>query len=212
MTRSASTMVSRSPPTGSANWARSADRGGSGAGPAKLHRWKSISSTAPTSSSASSSGSRPGPPTTGPRSVRPVVCVLSVLGMLDRRRDPPRGGHRPRHRVVPQRPLAGLQDRGRHRSGAAGRSSACSRRRSTRWVWCVWPMVELEADDALASAAAGGRRTTRRSSRWSSAPRTRTSPSASSATGWSSSTGATGTVTDEAGVWEKFGVGPALDP
>ena len=28
--------------------------------------------------------------------------------------------HRPRHRVVPQRPVAGLQDRRRHRAGAAG--------------------------------------------------------------------------------------------
>ena len=54
----------------------------------------------------------------------------------------------------------------------------------------VWPMVDLEADDALASAAAVGRRRRRASSRSSSARRTRTSASASAAPGSSSSTGA----------------------
>ena len=51
-------------------------------------------------------------------------------------RDAPRRRHRPRHRVVPQRPLARLQDRGRHRAGAAravpsarGRARGDGRRR-----------------------------------------------------------------------------------
>ena len=46
----------------------------------------------------------------------------------------------------------------------------------------VWPMVEFEADDALASAAAAAERDSR-VVRVSSAPRTRISRSASAATG-----------------------------
>ncbi len=36
------------------------------------------------------------------------------------------------------------------------RSSRCSKRRSRAAGVVVWPMVEFEADDALAAAAAGG--------------------------------------------------------
>ena len=57
-----------------------------------------------------------------------------------RRRDPPRRGHRPRHRVVPQRSLARLQDRTRDRPRAAvpvrdprGGARRAGGRRSGRW-------------------------------------------------------------------------------
>ena len=64
-----------------------------------------------------------------------------------RRRD------RSRHRVVPQRPVAGLQDRRRHRPGPP-LAVPCSKKRSPPSASTVWPMVEFEADDALAAAAA----------------------------------------------------------
>ena len=79
--------------------------------------------------------------------------LLSVVGMLAEGATPRGGGHRPRHRVVPQRPLARLQDRRRDRPRSCGPSSTYSRPPSTPWGSAVWPMVELEADDALASAA-----------------------------------------------------------
>ena len=69
-------------------------------------------------------------------------------------RHPRRRGHRPRHRVVPQRPLAGLQDERGHAARAAGPVPAArggpgrARRRPCS------PMVEYEADDAMAAAAA----------------------------------------------------------
>ena len=70
------------------------------------------------------------------------------------RRDPPRRRDRPRHRVVPQRPLGRLQDERRASTPSCSPSSRCSRTRSRRSGVAVWAMVEVEADDALASAAA----------------------------------------------------------
>ena len=69
---------------------------------------------------------------------RPLGAVVgrAAVGARDDRagRDPRRRGHRPRDRVVPQRPLAGLQDRRGHRAGAVRRSSIRSRRRWWRWA------------------------------------------------------------------------------
>ena len=45
-----------------------------------------------------------------------------------------------------------------HRSRPATRSSRCSKRRSTALGIATWPMVEFEADDALAAAAAAAAR------------------------------------------------------
>ena len=83
--------------------------------------------------------------------------VGSLLGMITRGRDARRRRHRPRHRVVPQPPVARLQDRRRHRAGTALAVSAArgSRRRALGIV--VWPMVEFEADDALAAGGRGRR-------------------------------------------------------
>ena len=54
--------------------------------------------------------------------------------MIEDGRDAPRRGDRPRHRVVPQRPLAGLQDRRSASTPRCARSSSRSRRRSPRWA------------------------------------------------------------------------------
>ena len=62
----------------------------------------------------------------------------------------------------------------------------------------VWPMVELEADDALASAARIAAPTTARGEGLHLDARTRTSPSASAATGSCRSTGATRQIRDAA--------------
>ena len=72
----------------------------------------------------------------------------------------------------------------------------------------VWPMVEHEADDALARPPPSSPTPTNGSSRCSSSPPTRTSASAWSASGSCSTTAATAMIIDEAGVREKFGVGP----
>ena len=69
-------------------------------------------------------------------------------------RDPPRRGHRPRDRVVPQRPVARLQASARASTRPLLASSRCSRMALEAMGVVVWPMVEVEADDALASAAA----------------------------------------------------------
>ena len=58
---------------------------------------------------------------------------------------------------------AGYKTGDGHRSRCCSRSSRCSRTRSRALGVTVWAMVELEADDALASAARGrGRRRPRR--------------------------------------------------
>ena len=63
-----------------------------------------------------------------------AACCGSVLEMLERRRDARRRRHRPRHRVVPQRPVAGLQDRRGHRSRAAGAVPAARGGAARRWA------------------------------------------------------------------------------
>ena len=60
--------------------------------------------------------------------------VGSMLGMLGGRRHARRRGHRSRHRVVPQRALARLQDRRRHRAGAAGAVPPARRGARRRWA------------------------------------------------------------------------------
>ncbi len=111
-------------------------------------------------------------------------------GAGGRRGDPRGGRHRPRHRVVPQRPVAHLQDLGGHAAGAARPVPRSSRRPCGPPGFVVWAMVEVEADDAMASARGRGRR--RRPGRpgASSARPTRTSASASSTAGWGSGTAA----------------------
>ena len=65
-------------------------------------------------------------------------------------RHPRRRRHRPRHRVVPQRPLGRLQDGRRHRPRAVRAVPAARGRAARRSASRCGPMVELEADDALA--------------------------------------------------------------
>ena len=83
--------------------------------------------------------------------------LASVLGLINRGATHVGGGDRSRHRVVPQPAVAGVQDRRRHRAGPASRSFRCSRTRCEALGVTVWPMVECEADDALAAAAMTGR-------------------------------------------------------
>ena len=127
-------------------------------------------------------------------------------------RDAPRRRDRSRHRVVPQRAVAGLQDRRGHRAGALARSSIRSRRRWRAMGVVVWPMVELEADDALASAAHLAAADDARSRRSASGRPTRTSRSACAATAWCRSTARGKAIRDAAGVRAKFGVEPELIP
>ena len=88
--------------------------------------------------------------------------VGSVLDDARGGRDPRRRRHRPRDRVVPQRPLAGLQDRRGHGPRAA-RAVPAARGGARALGVTVWPMVEHEADDALAPRPRGRRgRPTRR--------------------------------------------------
>ena len=98
-------------------------------------------------------------------------------------------GHRPRHRVVPQRALAGLQDGRGHRPAplrpvrAAGGGAARPRRGRL-----ADGGVRGRRRAGRGRRHGGGRRARRR--RWSSARPTRTWPSACAATGSSSSTAA----------------------
>ena len=57
---------------------------------------------------------------TAPRWARCAACCTRCAALLEGRRDPRRRRHRPRHRVVPQRSVARLQDRRRHRPGPVG--------------------------------------------------------------------------------------------
>ena len=102
--------------------------------------------------------------------------------MLEDGRDPRRRRDRPRHRVVPQRPLGRLQDGRGHRSRAAravpaarGRARARSASRCGRWS-SSRPTTRSPSAAAVAAADDRG------SSRSSSARPTRTSASASAAT------------------------------
>ena len=69
---------------------------------------------------------------------RPLGAVVGVLQTVlrdDRAgRDARRRRHRPRHRVVPQRPVARLQDRRRHRAGAAGAVPSARGGAARRWA------------------------------------------------------------------------------
>ena len=69
-------------------------------------------------------------------------------------RDPRRRRQRPRHRELPQRPVARLQDERGHATRSCCTRSRSSRRRWWRWASTTWAMVEYEADDALGAAAA----------------------------------------------------------
>ena len=75
----------------------------------------------------------------------------------------------------------------------------------------VWPMVELEADDALASGAAVADDDPEVEQVIICTP-TRIWASACAGTGSCSSTGGRAPLIDEGGVSEKFGVGPASIP
>ena len=81
------------------------------------------------------------------------AVVSSMLGDARGRRHAPRRRDRPRDRVVPQRPVGRLQDRRGHRSRAASRQFQLLEDALEALGVAVWPMVDLEADDALASAA-----------------------------------------------------------
>ena len=69
------------------------------------------------------------------------------------RRDPPRCGDRSRHRVVSERALGRIQDRRRDRPAILSQFHPLEAALTALGV-IVWPMVEFEADDGLASAAA----------------------------------------------------------
>ena len=99
-----------------------------------MRAWASrcTSSTAPTSCSATSTHLAGHINGAGME----VGATRGVVGTMPEhargRRDPRRRGDRPRHRVVPQRPVGRLQGRRGRRSRAARRSSRCSRRRWRR--------------------------------------------------------------------------------
>ena len=96
-------------------------------------------------------GAPPGRTPAAARSARPRPAAQPLAAALDARRDARRLRLRPRHRVVPQRAVRRLQDERRHRSRPAGPVRA--RRAGGRALGVVvWPMVEFEADDALAAA------------------------------------------------------------
>ena len=65
-----------------------------------------------------------------------VAGVLHTVAADDgRRRHAPGCRDRSRHRVLPQRPLARLQDRRRHRSGALGAVPSARGRARRPWAW-----------------------------------------------------------------------------
>ena len=98
---------------------------------------------------------------TAAKSPRSAAWSHSVLGMINQGAHARGGRDRPRHRVVPQRALARIQDRRRHRAATCSHSFRCSKRRWPRSASSVWPMVEFEADDALAAAARAAARDAR---------------------------------------------------
>jgi hypothetical protein len=85
----------------------------------------------------------------------PLGAVAGVLNtvaqMLEAMPRTSASSHGPRHRVVSQRALAGLQDR--EGSTALWAQFHPLEEALAAMGVAVWPMVELEADDALASAA-----------------------------------------------------------
>ena len=157
------------------------------------------------------------PATAGPRSRRRSLSGVSGF-VRPAAVPPPRGGRDPRrlrdrpgHRVVPERPV----------SRATSRRPAWIRELLAQFPIAeaaiealgivLWPMVEFEADDAIARRPAASR-TTRPSSRSSSARPTRTWPSASSTTASSCCDRRRRITYDEDGVLEKWGVRPASIP
>ena len=128
-----------------------------------------------------------------------------------RRRHPRRGGHRPRHRVVPQRPLARLQDRGRDRPRAAipvrgARDGARGAGRGRVADGRARGRRRAGVGRLGGGRGPGGGAGDHLHARQGSGP-VRGGPSGSS-----SSTAASGTITDEDGVWAKFGVAPRSIP
>ena len=154
------------------------------------------------------------------RTSPPTACEVaarggvlgSLLQMLERRRDPRRRRHRPRHRVVPQRPLAAATRRARASSPSCWRSSRCSRRRCARWASPCgrWSSSRPTTRSAPRPRVAAGRRAGRAGA--SSARPTRTSASACGAAGSSQLDRRHERTRDEAGVREKFGVAAGVDP
>ena len=157
-------------------------------------------------------GAPPPPAPTAGRSGATRGLMRSLLGAADRARRHPRGLRvRPRHRVVPQRPLRRLQDQ-RGRAPRAARAVRAGRARDPR------PRHRRLADGGVR----GGRRprhrrrplgpTRRTSSRSSSARRTRTSPSACAARAWSARPAAPASSSTRRRCKAKFGVRPESIP
>ena len=99
------------------------------------------------------------------------------------RRDPHRRRDRSRHRVLSQSHVAGLQDGRRHRSRRFSAQFGLLEESLTALGVTVWPMVEEEADDALAAAARIAARGSASRPGAASARRTRISRSACAAFG-----------------------------
>ena len=153
------------------------------------------------------------PPTrTSTRGATIGVVGIVLAAACERGRHPRRRRHRPRHRVVPQRPVARLQ---------------VDRRACRRELLAQFPLVEDGARGGRLHRVADGRVRGRRRA-WrrrgcvaaaddrgragrSSARPTRTSASASAARSCSS-TGARTSRLDAAGVHERLGVPPDVDP
>ena len=138
---------------------------GSRPGRVGCRRCRSTCSTEPTSCSGRGSARRPRS-TPDARSARPAVVLRSLASLLRTRRGHPRRRRvRPRDRVVPQRPVPRLQDRRGHRAEDLFAQFELAERAAAALGLRVWPMVEFEADDAIATAAARTRGRSRASTR-----------------------------------------------
>ena len=73
--------------------------------------------------------------------------------------------HGPGHRVVPERPVPGLQVERRHGSAAPARQFPIAEQAIEALGVVLWPMVEWEADDAIAAPPPVRRRSARRTDR-----------------------------------------------
>ena len=115
-------------------------------------RWSSTSSTAPTSCSATSTAAAAAAGATVSRSApRPACCTRCCRCSRPARRT---SASRPITSSSPSATTSGRATRPAPASIPRCAPSSCrSRRRSRPWASLVWPMVELEADDALAAAA-----------------------------------------------------------
>ena len=81
------------------------------------------------------------------------LCDQLLFLLRERGRDARRLRDRPRDRVVPQRPVPGLQVERRHAAATCSTSSRSPRTAIEALGIVLWPMVEFEADDAIAAAA-----------------------------------------------------------